>query len=77
MSTTTLTEEQVRILKAARDGWLRMDDRGFWQIEGDLPPMSHERSWLRYKGLLRTSEHAGGFRVGRLTDAGREALEAA
>jgi hypothetical protein len=77
VNSATLTDEQLRILRAARDGWLRTDERGFWQIENDLPPMSHERSWLRYKALLRSVEHVDGFLVGMLTDAGRAALEAA
>lgn len=77
MSTTTLTDEQLRILRAARDGRLRTEkNRGFWLVEDDLPPMNHERTRLRNLGLLKFVPHANGMFVGLLTDAGREALEA-
>lgn len=75
--TIQLTDEQLRILRAARDGRLRTGLRDLWLIECDEErPMSHERLRLRDIGLLRFSWHVDGYYVGLLTDAGREALEA-
>lgn len=73
----SLTDEQMRILTAARDGRLRTDERHYWYIEGEERPMSHERVRLRNVGLLANVAHMDGFMVGALTDAGRAALEAA
>lgn len=70
-----LTDEQRRILRAARDGRLRTGERWLWLIEGEERPMSHERTRLRDIGLLRSYEHADGdYFVGLPTDKGRQAL---
>ncbi len=77
LSSRNLTSEEHRILTAASQGRLRTGERWRWQIEGEEPPMRHERERLRDIGYLQTYEHADGYFVGLVTPAGREALEAA
>lgn len=47
-----ITPEQVRILRAARDGRLRVNGNGRYEIEGELSPDRRERERLMHRDLL-------------------------
>lgn len=54
--TLVLTDEQVRILRACRDGRLKLRQKPAWRwyIEGEVEhPSSHERKHLINRGLMR------------------------
>lgn len=66
-----LNYEQLRILRAARDGHLRMTTSGRYEIDGGRRPTPSTRARLQDIGYLPHLPPAG---LVALTDAGRDAL---
>ncbi len=71
MSTTALTDEHHRILRAAAEGRLRTNDAGRWLIDGEARPSRRAREQLNSWGLITY-----GIRDALPTVKGREALGA-
>lgn len=68
------TEEQLRILRAARDG--RLHSIGHWVIDGESRPERQALDGAKAAGWLTDAIVRGGWAY-ELSPAGRAALEAA
>ncbi|MDO8213495.1 hypothetical protein [Conexibacter sp. CPCC 206217] len=69
-----LNDEQVRILRAARDG--RIHSTGHWIIDGESRPERRALDALLAEGMLTDAIAGGSWRY-ELSPSGRAALEAA
>lgn len=66
--------EELRILRAAADGRLRVNEHGRWVIDGDKPPMPKARKYLQSVDCLTDGWHPSRAPVS-LTRKGRVALD--
>jgi hypothetical protein len=68
------TDEELRILRAARDG--RIHSTGHWVIDGESRPERRALDAVKQRGWVVDALGGGSWRY-ELSDAGRAALEAA
>ena len=68
-----LTDETLRILRAADEGRLIREATFRWTVEGEAAPLRAEREWLQRRGLLAYADSARTSLV--LTAAGQAVLQ--